>query len=625
MNKTAGREGLAALTLGALGVVYGDIGTSPLYTMKEIFSPATGIPLDAAHLIGAVSVIFWGLMMVVSLKYILLILRADNRGEGGIMALTALAAKAAGKTPHSRTVLLLMGVFGAALFYGDSVITPAISVLSAVEGLEVVTPTLKPYVLPICAVVLIGLFAMQRFGTALVGKMFGPVIVLWFGVLAYTGALEIMREPAILAALNPLNALRFLISQGWHMFVAVGAIVLAFTGAEALYADMGHFGKRPIRIAWSGLALPALALNYMGQGALLMRDPAALENPFYRLFPSAWLIPAVVLATLATVIASQAVISGAYSMTKQAVQLGLLPRMSVQYTSAKEAGQIYIPAVNWILLVAVLLAVVGFGSSSAMAAAYGIAVTVTMLITTMLTFFVIRHGWNYPLPLALASTCVFLALDLLLVVSCSIKFFQGGWFPLVLGMAIFVVMATWRRGRELLLDSIRQDDPELLPFISGLAAHGVHRVSRTAVYAVANPDTVPQALMHNLKHNQVLHERNVILTVVFSDVPWIPFEERVEVQALAPGFWRVQVNYGFKNTPDIPQALELCKTRGLLINLFETSYFLSREIVVPTKGSGMAHWREALFAVMSRNSGSVAGFFRLPNNCVIELGARVQI
>ena len=625
MNKTANREGLAALTLGALGVVYGDIGTSPLYTMKEIFSPATGIPLDAAHLIGAVSVIFWGLMMVVSLKYILLILRADNRGEGGIMALTALAAKAAGKTPHRRTVLLLMGVFGAALFYGDSVITPAISVLSAVEGLEVVTPTLKPYVLPICTVVLIGLFAMQRFGTALVGKMFGPVIVLWFGVLSVTGVLEIIREPGILAALNPLNALRFLLSQGWHVFVAVGAIVLAFTGAEALYADMGHFGKRPIRLAWSGLVLPALALNYMGQGALLMRDPAALENPFYRLFPSAWLIPAVVLATLATVIASQAVISGAYSMTKQAVQLGLLPRMTVQYTSAKEAGQIYMPAVNWILLVAVLLAVVGFGSSSAMAAAYGIAVTVTMLITTMLTFFVIRHGWNYPLPLAIASTGVFLALDLLLVVSCSIKFFQGGWFPLVLGMGIFVVMATWRRGRELLLDSIRQDDPELLPFISGLAAHSVHRVSRTAVYAVANPYTVPQALMHNLKHNQVLHERNVILTVVFSDVPWIPFEDRVEVQALAPGFWKVQVNYGFKNTPDIPQALELCKNRGLLINLFETSYFLSREIVVPTKGSGMAHWREALFALMSRNSGSVAGFFKLPNNCVIELGARVQI
>ncbi len=625
MNQTAKRESLAALTLGALGVVYGDIGTSPLYTMKEIFSPATGIPLDANHLIGAVSVIFWGLMMVVSLKYIVLILRADNRGEGGIMALTALAAKAAGKTPRSRTVLLLMGVFGAALFYGDSVITPAISVLSAVEGLEVVTPTLKPYVLPICAMVLIGLFAMQRFGTHLVGKMFGPVIVLWFAVLACTGAIEIAREPAILAALNPLNALRFLVSQGWHMFVAVGAIVLAFTGAEALYADMGHFGKRPIRLAWSAMVLPALAINYMGQGALLMRDPAALENPFYRLFPSTWLIPAVVLATLATVIASQAVISGAFSMTKQAVQLGLLPRMSVFYTSAKEAGQIYMPAVNWVLLAAVLLAVAGFGSSSAMAAAYGIAVTVTMLITTLLTFFVIRQGWSIPLPLAVASTGAFLALDLLLVVSCSIKFFQGGWFPLVLGMAIFVVMATWKRGRELLLDSIRQDDPELLPFISGLAAHSVHRVSRTAVYAVANPDTVPQALMHNLKHNQVLHERNVILTVVFKDVPWIPFEDRVEVQALAPGFWKVQVNYGFKNTPDIPKALELCKSQGLMINLFETSYFLSREIVVPTKGSGMAQWRESLFSVMSRNSGSVAGFFRLPNNCVIELGARVQI
>lgn len=628
MSKASSRESLAALTLGAMGVVYGDIGTSPLYTMKEIFSPATGIPLDATHLIGAVSVIFWGLMMVVTLKYVLLILRADNRGEGGIMALTALAAKAAGTTPRRRVVLLLLGVFGAALFYGDSVITPAISVLSAVEGMEVVTPALKPYVLPICAAVLVGLFAVQQFGTGLVGKMFGPVIVLWFGVLTATGVNEIMQQPAILAALNPLNAVAFLSAQGWHVFVAVGAIVLAFTGAEALYADMGHFGKRPIRLAWVGMVLPALTINYMGQGALLMRDPSALENPFYHLFPSAWLIPAVVLATLATVIASQAVISGAFSMTKQAMQLGLLPRMAVHYTSAKEAGQIYMPEVNWLLLAAVLLAVVGFGSSSAMAAAYGIAVTVTMLITTLLTFFVIRNGWNYPFPVAIAATVVFLALDLLLVISCSLKFFQGGWFPLVLGLAIFIVMATWRRGRELLIDSIRHDDPELLPFIAELSSDAVHRVARTAVYAVANPDTVPQALMHNLKHNQVLHERNLILTVVFHDVPWIPFDERVEVQSLAPGFWKVQVNYGFKNTPDIPKALELCKAQGLPINLFETSYFLSREIVVPTKGAkeaGMAHWREALFALMSRNSGSVAGFFRLPNNCVIELGTRVQI
>jgi KUP system potassium uptake protein len=625
MTKTSGREGLAALMLGAMGVVYGDIGTSPLYTMKEIFSPATGIPLDAVHLIGATSVIFWGLMMVVTLKYVLLILRADNRGEGGIMALTALAAKASGKTPRRRVMLLLAGVFGAALFYGDSVITPAISVLSAVEGLEVVTPVLKPYVLPVSMAVLIGLFAVQRYGTGLVGKMFGPVIILWFGVLALTGILQIIQQPAILAALNPLHAFAFLRSQGWHMFVAFGAIVLAFTGAEALYADMGHFGKRPIQLAWMGLVLPALTINYMGQGALLMRDPAALENPFYRLFPQTWLIPAVVLATLATVIASQAVISGAYSMTKQAIQLGLLPRMQVQHTSAREAGQIYMPEVNWLLLVSVLLAVVGFGSSSALASAYGIAVTVTMLITTVLTFFVIRDGWGYPLPVAVAATGVFLAFDLLLVVSCSLKFWEGGWFPLVLGVAIFTIMATWRRGRELLIENIRRDDPELLPFITALAADRVQRAPRTAVYAVANPDTVPQALMHNLKHNQVLHERNLILTVVFHDVPWIPFEERVQVTPLVPGFWKVQVNYGFINTPDIPKALELCASHGLPINLFETSYFLSREIVVPTKGSGMAHWREALFALMSRNAGSVADFFRLPNNCVIELGTRVQI
>lgn len=625
MSKTTSRESLAALTLGAMGVVYGDIGTSPLYTMKEVFSPATGIPLDSVHLIGAVSVIFWGLMMVVTLKYVLLILRADNRGEGGIMALTALAVEAAGTNPTKRLVLLLLGVFGAALFYGDSVITPAISVLSAVEGLEVVTPTLKPYVLPACGVVLIALFAVQRYGTGLVGKLFGPIIVVWFVVLAGFGIVEIVRQPAILAALNPIIAIQFLAHQGWHVFVGVGAIVLAFTGAEALYADMGHFGKRPIQFAWGGLVLPALAINYMGQGALLMRDASAIENPFYHLFPAPLLIPAVVLATCATVIASQAVITGAYSMTKQAVQLGLLPRMAVLYTSAKEAGQIYMPEVNWLLLAAVLLAVVGFGSSSAMAAAYGIAVTVTMLITTLLTFFVVRYGWHYPLPVALAATSVFLALDLLLVVSCAIKFFQGGWFPLVLGLAIFMVMATWRRGRELLIESIRRDDPELIPFITGLSEHGVHRVSRTAVYAVANSSTVPQALMHNLKHNQVLHERNVILTVVFHEVPWIPFEDRVQVTPLVAGFWRVQVNYGFKNTPDIPKALELCKTKGLSINLFETSYFLSREIIVPTKGAGMSHWREALFALMSRNSGSVAGFFRLPNNCVIELGTRVQI
>lgn len=624
MDMNHDKEKLAVLTLGALGVVYGDIGTSPLYTMKEIFG-AAGVPVDMVHIMGAVSVIVWGLLTIVTLKYVLLILRANNRGEGGILALTALAAQAAGKTPGRRIALLLTGVAGAALFYGDSVITPAISVLSAVEGLEVVTPALKPYVLPASAAVLVGLFMVQRFGTGLVGRLFGPVIVLWFAVLAFTGVLEIVREPAILAALNPLHALAFLRAQGWHVFVAVGAIVLAFTGAEALYADMGHFGKRPVQLAWITYVLPALTINYMGQGALLMRDPSAVDNPFYRMFPTAWLVPAVVLATLATIIASQAVISGAYSVTKQAIQLGLLPRMRVLYTSAKEVGQIYMPEVNWLLLVAVLLAVVGFGSSSALASAYGIAVTLTMFITTLLTFFVLRQGWGYPLPLALAATGGFLLLDAALVVSCAIKFLEGGWFPLVTGIAIFAVMATWRRGRELLIENIRQGDPELLPFITTMAAESVHRVPRTAVYAVANPDTVPQALMHNLKHNQVLHERNLILTVVFHDVPWIADEERVQVTPLVPGFWKVQVNYGFMNTPDIPQALERCQAQGLPINLFETSYFLSREIVVPTRGAGMARWREALFSLMSRNAGNVADFFRLPNNCVIELGTRVQI
>jgi KUP system potassium uptake protein len=516
-------------------------------------------------------------------------------------------------------------VFGGALFYGDSVITPAISVLSAVEGLEVATPAFKPYVLPISIGVIIGLFSVQRFGTGLVGRLFGPVIAVWFAVLAVTGLVQIAQQPAILAALNPLNAFAFLQAQGWHMFVVLGAVVLAFTGAEALYADLGHFGKRPIQLAWTGLVFPALALNYMGQGALLMRDPGALANPFFRLFPQAWLIPAVVLATVATIIASQAVISGAYSMTKQVMQLGLLPRMHVLYTSEKEMGQIYIPLVNWLLLTAVLLAVLGFGSSSALASAYGIAVTVTMFTTTLLTFFVLRHDWRYPLALAAPATAFFLALDLVLVIACSLKFLEGGWFPLVLGLALFTVMASWRRGRELLLETIGQDDPELLPFVQALAADGVNRAQRTAVYAVASQDTVPQALMHNLKHNQVLHERNLILTVVFHDVPWVAPGERVVVETLAPGFWKVRVHYGFKDTPDIPKALASCQSEELPINLFETTYFLSRETIVSTRRAGMARWREGLFAFMSRNAGSAADFLRLPNNCVIELGTRVQI
>ena len=625
MNRNAGRESQAALTVGALGVVYGDIGTSPLYTMKEVFNPEHHLALDAQNLVGSISVIIWGLMFVVTLKYVMLILRADNRGEGGIMALTALAAKAAGSTPQRRLLLLLVGMLGAALFYGDSIITPAISVLSAVEGLEVVTPALKPYVVPISLGVLIALFSIQRFGTGVVGKLFGPIIAVWFIVLGVTGVIQIAQYPAILAALNPLNAARFISAQGWHFFIVLGAIVLAFTGAEALYADLGHFGKRPIRVAWSGLVLPSLALNYMGQGALLMRDPAALENPFFRLFPESVLLPAVVLATVATIIASQAVITGAYSLTQQAVQLGLLPRIQMIHTSEREIGQIYVPVVNRLLLIAVVLAVIGFGNSSALASAYGIAVTVTMLATTILTFFVVRHAWNYPLPVALAATSLFIAFDAVLVGACSLKFFQGGWFPLVLGLALFTVMASWRRGRELLIASISDGDPELVPFLQALSADEMPRAKRTAVYAVANGDTVPQALLHNLKHNQVLHERNLIMTVLFLDVPWVKESEQLSVQPLAPGFWRVLVRYGFKDTPDIPAALGRCQSAELPINLFETTYFLSRETVVPTKKAGMMLWRERLFAFMSLNAGSVADFLKLPDNCVIELGTRVQI
>ena len=619
------RQGWAALTLGAIGVVYGDIGTSPLYTVKEVFAPATGVPLNPANLVGAVSCIFWALMLVVTFKYVILILRADNRGEGGGLALTALATHAVAGRPALRRALLLLGVFGATLFYGDSVITPAISVLGAMEGLEVATPALKPYVVPVSLAILLGLFVVQRFGTSAVGRVFGPVITLWFVTLAVTGAMHIADQPGILAALNPLEALRFLATRGWHVFAAVGAIVLALTGAEALYADMGHFGRRPIQIAWTGLVLPSLALNYMGQGALLMADAGAIENPFYRMFPPLLIWPAVVLATLAAIIASQAVISGAYSMTRQAIQLGFLPRMTVSHTSAHAAGQIYLPAVNWALLAGVAAAVLHFGSSSALAGAYGIAVTLTMMITTVLAYFVVRAGWGLSGAVAGSATAFFLAFDALLVAGCAVKFLDGGWFPLAMGGLLFIAMSTWFRGRELALDTIRRDGMELATFIEGLGSQAVTRVTRVAVYAVADPTTVPQALLHNLKHNQVLHERNVILTVRFGEVPWVGAEQRANVEALGHGFWRVTLNFGFMDTPDVPKALKLCEAQGLSIPLFETSYFLSRETIVPTRGPGMVQWREKLFAAMSRNAGSVVEYFRLPDNAVVELGTRVQI
>jgi KUP system potassium uptake protein len=618
-------QSTAALTLGALGVVYGDIGTSPLYTFKEIFHPAIGVALDVPHITGAASAIVWALMLVVTLKYVVLILRADNRGEGGVLALSALAAQSTEKYPRLRSYLLLLGLFGATLFYGDSVITPAISVLGAMEGLTVVTPTLTPFVVPITLGILVGLFLVQRKGTGAVGKVFGPLMILWFSVLAVSGIYHVVQQPEILHALNPLYAWHFLCERGWFAFAVLGAIVLALTGAEALYADMGHFGRKPIQLAWVTMALPALALNYLGQGALLLGNASAISNPFYNLFPSVLIWPAVIIASIAAIIASQAVISGAYSVTRQAIQLGFLPRMSVLHTSANESGQIYLPAVNWFLLAGVVAAVILFGSSTALAAAYGIAVTLTMMITTLLTFFVVRYRWNFPAPVTFVATGFFLIIDLALIAGCMIKFIDGGWFPLALGGLLFLLMATWRRGRNIVLATIRKEGVDLQAFIDTLNPAEIQRAARVAVYPVADASTVPQALLHNLKHNQVLHERNIILTVIFADVPWVIESERVIVNDLGKSFWRVTVRFGFMDAPDVPQALKLCEAFGLTIPLFQASYFLSRETIVATPGSGMALWREHLFATMSRNSSVVAEFFRLPDNAVVELGTRVQI
>ncbi len=619
-------KSIAALALGAIGVVYGDIGTSPLYTVREIFSASTGIALNQANVIGAISAVFWLLMLVVTLKYVILVLRADNRGEGGIMALLALAISTASAAPKRKKLLLGLGVFGAALFYGDSILTPAISVLSAVEGLELITPSLSAYVIPISVTILVTLFAFQKFGTHVVGKLFGPIIVLWFIVIGLVGGYHISQNPLILNAINPVYALHFLADRGTGVFLAVGAIVLAITGAEALYADMGHFGKPAIRIAWSCLVLPGLALNYLGQGALLLANPAAIDDPFYLAFPPQFLIPALILATLATIIASQAVISGAYSITQQAIQLGFLPRMQIFHTSASESGQIYVPAVNWLLLVAVIIATIAFQNSSAIASAYGIAVTGTMLITTILTYFVLRYSWKYSFWVAATATSAFIALDTLLLASCSVKFFKGGWFPVALGIGLVIVMWTWKQGREILLQHIHEDDPKLEDFVKMTSHEQRARIERTAIFLSANVDTVPQALMHNLKHNQVLHRTNLILTVEYLDIPITTQDQRINIKEIGNGFWQVKLHYGFMEAPNIPKTLEEAwNIDEIIIDPFSTSYFISRETIISGPGGKMAKWRDDLFALMSRNANSVVSYFNIPSNSVIELGSRVNI
>lgn len=616
---------LTTLTLAAIGIVYGDIGTSPLYTMKEVFSKEHGVMLDQPNIFGIVSLIFWGLVFIISLKYVTLVLRADNHGEGGIMALTALAMSSVTSQSRSYYPVMLLGMIGAGLFFGDGVITPAISVLSAIEGLEVATPALKPYVVPLTLAVLVALYMLQHKGTSGIGKWFGPIILVWFITLATMGVINIIRNPEILAALNPIHGFRFLIQNGWLGFVVLGAIVLAFTGAEALYADMGHFGKKPVRLAWFLIVFPALCLNYFGQGALLLANPSAVSNPFYQQLGAWSIYPLVVLSTMATVIASQATISGAFSVTHQAISLGFLPRMRVIYTSDREIGQIYIPLVNWLQLTAVILAVVGFGSSSNLASAYGIAATATMLCTTILTFFVIHYKWKYSLPLCFAATGFFLAIDAALFSATSLKIISGGWFTLGLSALMVTIMLTWKTGRELVFENLKKHLIPLEDFLKSLFENPPHRVPGTAIFFRAEGDGVPHAMLHNLLHNKVVHERTVFLTVFATDIPAIPDAERLKVEPLGHNCYQVNVYYGFKDERNIPLALELCKHAGLEFDFMETSFFIARQTVIATVGSGMALWRETLYVTMARNARDAADYFRIPANRVIEVGTQVEI
>jgi KUP system potassium uptake protein len=618
------KSSLAALTLGAIGVVYGDIGTSVLYTVKTVFESGY-VPFTTGNVYGILSILFWTLTVIVSLKYVLLVLRADNHGEGGLIAMLALASQAVKDKPRLRTVLLGIGIFGTSLFYGDGVITPAITVLSAVEGLEVISPAFGQYVVPLTLVILFCLFAFQKRGTAGIGRFFGPITLIWFAVIAMLGVSHIVRHPEILLALSPHYALGFVFRHPGTTFIILGAVVLCVTGAEALYADLGHFGKRPIRLAWFSVAMPALTLNYFGQGALLLASPEAVKNPFYLMAPDWALLPLVGLATAAGVVASQALITGAFSVTKQVIQLGYLPRLRIEHTSVRDTGQIYIPFVNWGLFVAIAAAVLMFRSSSNLAAAYGIAVTLDMLITTILTFFVIRYGWKYPLALCIAATGSFFVIDITFFLSNLLKLLAGGWFPLVIGGAIFTLMMTWKQGRVLLNDKLRADAIDLKSFLEAVFVSPPTRVEGTAVFLTAESGSVPNALLHNLKHNKVLHEHNLFVTVRNHEVPWIGMNKRLEIESLGHSCWQVVIHYGFKNDPDVPRALEQIRSRGCEIERMTTSYFLSRDSVIPTIGGGMARWREKLFAQMHHNASAAADFLKLPNNSVVELGSKIEI
>lgn len=618
------KSSLGALTLGAIGVVYGDIGTSVLYSVKEVFGSGY-VPFTPANVYGVLSVLFWTLTVIVSLKYVTLVLRADNNGEGGLVAMLALASQTVKDKPRLSGTLFLVGMFGTSLFYGDGVITPAISVLSAVEGLEVISPHFTKAVIPLTLVILFLLFFVQKRGTAGIGKFFGPVTLTWFVCIALLGVHQIMGHPEILAALSPHYAVSFIWNSPGISFIILGSVVLCVTGAEALYADLGHFGKKPIRLAWFSVAMPALTLNYFGQGALLLANPEAVKNPFFMMAPSWALLPLVIMATMATVIASQALITGAFSVTRQVIQLGYFPRFEVRHTSVKETGQIYMPLVNWGLFVAIALAVLLFRNSGNLAAAYGIAVTLDMLITTMLTFFVIRYRWNYSLALCLLATGFFFVVDLAFFASNLLKLFEGGWFPLLIGGTVFTLMMTWRRGRELLHQKLQADALDLRQFLESTWRHPPTRVPGTAVFLSGEPGTVPHALLHNLKHNKVLHERNLFVTVRNHEVPWVGMDKRVEAESLGGDCWEVIIHYGFKNEPDVPAALAQLRTQGCKLDSMSTSYFLSRDVIIPRMNNSMAHWREKLFAQMHKNASRVADFLHLPSNSVVELGSKIEL
>ncbi len=619
-----GKSSLAALTLGAIGVVYGDIGTSVLYAMKEVFGSGH-VAFTPDNIYGILSIFFWTLTVIVSLKYVTLVLRADNNGEGGLVAMLALASMAVKDRPVLRQRMLIVGIFGTCLFYGDGVITPAISVLSAVEGLEVVSPTFKKYVIPLTIVILFGLFAVQKRGTAGIGKFFGPITVIWFAAIAALGVYHIASHPEIMWAISPHYAVMFMVNEPAITFLILGAVVLCVTGGEALYADMGHFGKQPIRLAWFYVVMPSLTLNYFGQGALLLSDPTAVANPFFNMAPDWLLVPLVVLATAATVIASQALISGAFSVTKQVVQMGFLPRLQVLHTSVKDTGQIYIPVVNWGLFVVIVLAVVMFKSSSNLAAAYGIAVCTDMLITTVLTFFVIHYGWKYSFWLSFLATGFFFAVDLAFWASNLLKLLEGGWFPLLIASVIMVFMLTWRDGRALLDKKRREDALDLTSFLEAVFSSPPVRVEGTAVFLTSGQGAVPNAFLHNLKHNKVLHAVNLFVNVQNHEVPWIEDKARLEISSLGNACWQVVIHYGFKDDPDVPGALTHLHGMGCEINPMTTSYFLSRDSIVPTIGNGMAQWREKMFAQMHLNASSAADFLNLPSNSVVELGSKIEI